>query len=273
MELFLTFYFLKQPINKKKLIQQVGTTTTITMSTTIKKALNIYFKGDSITCYYYENTLKRIILKTIFKLFNLFDNYSFDHLNKNYLFMDENGDVVVFDPSALPETTTLYLCFTDLLLGRVTTIIPWKWNRTWNNKHCKYELSSDGLQISYNGPSYENNGYNSSMPILISNKSFTSGKHEWTVVWRNGSSYFGTGLVHATRKNISKLKTFGNDFTSCPLFHKTCNMGERTVHVILDMDERKATINGIEHIGLPKKVHAGICFKMPHKMHATLLFE
>lgn len=233
--------------------------------------LHVFYKGTKQTIKFYPSTKKKDILKMIFKLFYLSESHSWTQLKANYMFQDDDGDVVMFDPASIPDNTRLCLCFIDELLGlNKDDPVPWKWDNKWNNEHCGYKLSFDGRVIEC-GNTPENGG---SMPILISNRFFTSGKHEWTVVWRREMTYHAAGLVSHENVNQPRLlKNYGSKFGNAPLFTATGNMGKKQVHIQLDMDKREALINGVKHYGLPEKVYAGICFKMPHQMHATLLFD
>lgn len=238
------------------------------------KTLHVHFRGNNrITLKYYATTPQKDILKTIFKLFYLFDDHSWKQLKRNYMFQDTDGDTIMFDPISMPNETSVYLCFIDVLLGRQPLpVTPWKWDSQWNDENCGYKLSSDGLIIEC--PDQINRTQHDSMAILISDRSFTSGKHEWTVIWREKMMYHAAGLVSSESVALREpLKQFGANFLQVPWFHATSCMGKRKINIKLDMDKREAMINGKRHVGLPAKVYAGICFKMPHKMHATLVFE
>lgn len=230
-----------------------------------KKVLHIYFKGNKQTITYFPGTSANEILKMVFKLFYIKDRLK--HLMCNYFFQDENGAITVFSPESTPTETCLYLCFIDATLGlkQPHPSNKWGWDADWNQKHCGYDLSSDRLRISR--PERTPETIERSMPILLSDRSFKTGKYEWTVIWSEPMTYHGFGLVSAEcirAGDIGKLENFGSNFMGVPWFDKTCQMGAPKVNIKLNMDKKEALINDKLYTNLPDEVYAGICFKMPN---------
>jgi len=147
------------------------------------------------------------------------------------------------------------------------------WDAKWNTLYCGYTLS-DGDRCIKAGTSQV--ARSSSMPILISNRSFKKGTgvYKWHVVFNEEAVYHCAGIVSAEEISFPrKCATFGNHFPSVPWFHKTSPMGIKNTTIILDTNRLKVTINGNTFDNLPDVVYAGVCFKMSQGMEAQLFFD
>jgi len=146
------------------------------------------------------------------------------------------------------------------------------WDQKWNSLYCGYTLIDNKITTG-TGPVAKT----SSMPILISNRSFKKGTgvYKWRVTFSDEMSQHCAGIVFAEEISFPrKCSTFGNHFPSVPWFDKTAPMGAKNTVIKLDTNKAKLNINGKIFENLPDTVYAGVCFKMPQGgTEAKLLFD
>ena len=226
-----------------------------------KKALNVYFRGAKQKVKYYKGTKKAAILELLFQSFALEKEGSFATLAKNVLFMDEDGDPVAFDPEAIPSGVALTMSFTHILLPSDSKREGFSWDSEYNQKHSAYKLSASG-RVAESTAEMKEMGYGK---VLLSNRTFRSGVHKWSITLDTAiACYSGVGVLAvdlASKWHTGAVDKCGSEvraFFLMPAYE--IEEGKR-FDVVLDMDKRVMTVNGKTFKNVPKEVKAALAWK------------
>jgi len=265
------------------------------------KIFHFFYNGTQKDLKVYEGTPIELIWRTLFRQLGISHSAgaNLESLIDSISILDSDGCPVVFSPEHIPHDVKLYVQnsptlmptsgYTKTTMTRepplkstsseksssedVSEDMEFSWDARWNSLYCGYTLQDDDRIIATGNSLVARS---SSMPILISNRSFKKGTgvYKWRVIFKEEMKHHGVGLVWEEEISFPrKCASFGNHFPSVPWFYKTAQMGEKNTVIILDTNKSKAIINGKVFEGIPDSVYAAVCFKMPLNMEAQLLFD
>jgi hypothetical protein len=274
------------------------------------KIFHFIYNGIQKDLKVYEGTPADLVWRTLFQQLGLLTagGTNMEILKDSVSLSDSDGCPVVFSPEHIPHDEKLFVQFHNLPSNRggnrESTVnnnterkekksvsseessqtetsdassegsdMEFEWDVKWNSLYCGYNLLDNDRTITTGTSAVSRS---SSMPILISNRSFKKGTgvYKWRIVFKEEKTHHAAGIV--SEEEISfprKCASFGNHFPSVPWFFKTSPMGEKETIIILDTNKSKVTINGKVYEGIPDSVYAAVCFKMPISMEARLLFD
>ena len=248
------------------------------------KVLDVYYEGSCQRLKFYPATPKDEVLELVLKMFNMFptDKAKLEEIKHQSIFLDEDGDPVVFVPDVLPSGTKLTLrlqpvwqgTFTASELVQPPSKITWHWDPDVNAKYCKFKLTENNTCAATSSMSEV------SMPVLCGSVSFTSGRHKWRCCLSRDITYCGFGLISSEEKQLISVKQFGDDFTAYPLFDKFFRKSGLECIFDLDMDTRICTVrtrgrdaSEMKVVDLPNEVWPAVTMKNPHCCEARIFFD
>jgi len=259
------------------------------------KIFHFHYNGKQKDLKVYEGTPVELVWRTLFQQLGIphTTGATLESLIDSISIVDSDGCSLVFSPEHIPHDEKLYVhdcvavadTHTKTESSEVTEDsaaesnseegdeVEFSWDSKWNSLYCGYSLADDDRTVTIGNSLVARS---TSMPILISNRSFKKGTgvYKWRVVFKEDMTHHAAGIVSEEEIIFPrKCASFGNHFPSVPWFHKTSPMGEKSTVIILDTNKSKVTINGKVFEGIPDKVYAGLCFKMSLNMEAQLLFD